>query len=283
MHPEQKRVILQEIRHWRDSKLLPAEYCDFLMNLYAEGESFSAEQSYPEQGSGSRIKGSAKSILPGLGVLLVCLVVVFNFTWFPMPMQIGILAFASILPYFLARRHGRTQPFARVGWLAVAALLLVGDGYYFLWVNQLTEDTPSLLGVMAVVFFLWVFIGGIGRSRLIGSGGVAGLLLIYANLLEQSGTIGTATYSLLHLFWIFPAALLVFLSFLLGRNRVYLSPAFLFLGILAMFGPEVRMLMNATPMDLFVQGIVFLKLALLISLLIVFRLDLRRWMSQLSA
>lgn len=95
--------------------------------------------------------------------------------------------------------------------------------------------------------------------------------------------ISTATYSLLHLFWIFPAALCVFVSFLLGRNRVYLAPAFLLFGVLALFGPEVRMLVNSTLMDLFVQGIVFLKLAMMISLLIVFRLDLRRWMSQLSA
>ncbi|PWK08421.1 hypothetical protein [Tumebacillus permanentifrigoris] len=283
MNPEQKRVILQEIRHWRDSKLLPAEYCDFLMNLYAEGESFSAEQSYPERGSGNRIKGSVNRILPGLGVLLVCLVVVFNFTWFPMPMQIAILTIASIVPYFLAKRQGRTQPFARVGWLAVGALLLVGDGYYSLWVNGVAEDTQALLGVMTVVFFLWVLIGGIGRSRLIGSGGLAGLLLIYAKLLELSAMTSTATYNLLHLFWILPAALFVFVSFLLGRNRVYLAPVFLLFGVVAIFGPEVWMLVNSTPMDLFVQGIIFLKLALLISLLIVFRLDLRYWMSQLSA
>lgn len=283
MNQDQKKLILQEIRHWRESKLLPAEYCDFLMNLYAEGESLSAEQSYPEKGSASRLSRAKNRILFGLCVLLVCILVVFNFTWFPMPMQIGLLGIATILPYFLARRHGRTNSLARMGWLGAAALLLAADGYYFLWGSGLTEDMPSLLTVMAVVFFLWVLIGGIGRSRLIGGIGLAGLLLIYANLLEQLGDLSAVTYSVLHLYWFIPAALLVFISVLLGRNRAFLSPVFLLLGVLAMFGPEVRMLIFSTPFDLFVQGIVFLKLALLISLLIVFRLDLRRWMSQLSA
>ncbi|MBL0388335.1 hypothetical protein JJB07_17155 [Tumebacillus sp. ITR2] len=283
MNQQQKHVILQEIKHWRTSKLLPAEYCDFLMNLYGEGESFSDEQTESKQGFVSgRLSDSLNRVLIGLAVLLVCLVVVFNFTWFPMPMQIGILTIASMVPYFLANRQGRSNPLARIGWLGAAALLVVLDGYYSLWANGAVDDKGALLGVMAFVFFIWILIGGIGRTRLIGGAGLAGMLLIYFNLLELFGNPGAATYSLLHLYWILPFAFLVFLSVLLGRSRVYLSPMFLLFGIVAIFGPEMRMLLFTMPMDLFVQGIVFLKLAALITMLIVFRIDLRKWVSKLD-
>ncbi|KEO83823.1 hypothetical protein [Tumebacillus flagellatus] len=283
MNQEQKRVILQEIKHWRTSKLLPAEYCDFLMNLYGEGESFSSEQTESEQGFVSgRLSHSLNRVLVGLAVLLVCLVVVFNFTWFPAPMQIAILTIVSILPYFLARRQGRKNPLARLGWLGAGAFLVAVDGYYSLWANGAAEDRGALLGVMMVVFFLWVLIGGIGRTRLIGGAGLAGLLLIYFNFLEEFGHPGTASYSLLHLYWIIPFALLVLLSVALGRNRVYVAPMFLLFGVVAIFGPDARMMLYGMQTDLFVQGIVFLKLAVLITLLIVFRVDLRKWVSKLD-
>lgn len=35
---QKKKVIVQEILYWRSSKLLPEHYCQFLLNLYQEGE-----------------------------------------------------------------------------------------------------------------------------------------------------------------------------------------------------------------------------------------------------
>lgn len=38
MDPEKRMLILGEIERWRRSRLLPEQYCDFLRNLYLEGE-----------------------------------------------------------------------------------------------------------------------------------------------------------------------------------------------------------------------------------------------------
>ncbi|WP_117169200.1 hypothetical protein [Paraliobacillus sediminis] len=36
---DRKLIIIKEIKHWKDSHLLPSHYCDFLLALYTEGES----------------------------------------------------------------------------------------------------------------------------------------------------------------------------------------------------------------------------------------------------
>lgn len=38
MTNQRKRIILNEITFWKQNKLLPEHYCDFLMTLYTEGE-----------------------------------------------------------------------------------------------------------------------------------------------------------------------------------------------------------------------------------------------------
>ena len=38
MSNQRKQIILNEITFWKQNKLLPEHYCDFLMTLYTEGE-----------------------------------------------------------------------------------------------------------------------------------------------------------------------------------------------------------------------------------------------------
>ena len=38
MNETRKKIIIQEIKYWKKSKLLPEKYCDFLLTLYSGGE-----------------------------------------------------------------------------------------------------------------------------------------------------------------------------------------------------------------------------------------------------
>ncbi|MDX8045961.1 hypothetical protein SH601_08135 [Gracilibacillus sp. S3-1-1] len=38
MEDERKKIIINEIKHWRAHQLLPQQYCDFLLALYTEGQ-----------------------------------------------------------------------------------------------------------------------------------------------------------------------------------------------------------------------------------------------------
>ena len=295
MNQEQKKLMIQEIRKWKETRILPAEYCDFLMNLYAEGDSFSSDphrsakeaagtqsQSQSQTRNSWMWSGQIQRMLLIFVALLMFLIFAFNFTMFPKPMQIVVLLIASFLPYFLARRFGGRSGPGRVVWLSAAALLLAMDGYYFLSSSDLLGDRIALVVVMTIVSVLWVLLGGFGRSRLIAGIGGGGLLIMFATLLEELWAVGVPSYIVLHLYWIVPVIVSLAVARLLGQGRVYIAPVFLWVALIALFGPEMRLLAFGEPLDFFIQAIVFLKLAVVIAFLIVYWEQLKRWMSQCS-
>lgn len=312
--PDQKKLVLREIQSWRESRILPAEYCDFLMNLYNEGESFSGDQKHGNGKQGQGMGRNGRGPLPSLGTsaghtstgasagtregrspfpfgrillvvgfLLLFVIFGFNFTLFPQPMQIGVLVFGVVVAYVLAFRSRHDEPTKRVTWLSIASFLVAASGYFYLSINGLLEDRSALIQVMSVVFFLWILTGSVGRSRLITGLGLAGELLMFATLLETVFEIGNSPYGVQHFYWLIPALAYLFFAFQLGRFRVYVAPAFLFVGLLGILGPDIRMLVFGVPMDFFIQVIIFLKLAVLVSLFIAFGAQVKKWSGHLSA
>lgn len=43
MNVQRKATIINEIKYWKDNRLLPDEYCNYLLALYTEGEEISEE------------------------------------------------------------------------------------------------------------------------------------------------------------------------------------------------------------------------------------------------
>ncbi len=288
MNQEQKKMMIQEIKKWKESKLVPTEYCDFLLNLYAEGESFSHDQRTGKESSSkstwrtSLNNGILGKILLVIVGLLLFLIFALNFTLFPEPMQIAVLLLGTIFPYIMYFRSRNKSLIARTTWLFVAVLMVAGVGYYYLSTGQLLGERSAVMGTMAIVFLLWVLSGGIGRSRLVAGIGTLGLVLLYATLLEDVMNIGGSSYGVQHFYYFVPAVLSLFLAAVLGRYRVYVAPVFLLFGVVVLFGPDLRTLLFGLTMDLLVQIFVFLKLAVLITLGIVFLPGLKKWSGQLS-
>ena len=48
MNQQRKRIIISEIKYWKNNKLLPEHYCDFLITLYAQGEEETEEIKVPK-------------------------------------------------------------------------------------------------------------------------------------------------------------------------------------------------------------------------------------------
>ncbi|TFB24830.1 hypothetical protein E3U55_00110 [Filobacillus milosensis] len=53
MGQEKKEIILEEIKYWKTSKLLPSEYCDFLIMLYTQGEGITEQKEHHRKQHGS--------------------------------------------------------------------------------------------------------------------------------------------------------------------------------------------------------------------------------------
>lgn len=86
------KIIVDEIKHWRKNKLLPQQYCDFLLVLYLKGSD--EEAAFPEQTSKGRKLSPFLMRIVRI-VLSVSAFLVFYFSLFYVQMQIpfGIILF----------------------------------------------------------------------------------------------------------------------------------------------------------------------------------------------
>lgn len=108
MDQKQRQWMSQEIARWRENRLLPERYCEFLAQLYQLSESTTAAEK-SEKAAPS--KGGVSAWLNGLSTVkwmalffisgLFC-TVGFYFTAFDFPMQIGAVAAFTLLGYGLA-------------------------------------------------------------------------------------------------------------------------------------------------------------------------------------
>ena len=38
MDQQRKQIIIKEIKFWKENRMLPEQYCDYLLSIYSEGE-----------------------------------------------------------------------------------------------------------------------------------------------------------------------------------------------------------------------------------------------------
>lgn len=75
-----KQIILNEILFWKQNKLLPEHYCDFLMTLYLEGNEFEANERFsPTKAVMAKEKRNGK-MLTSLIVIIPFISIILLFT-----------------------------------------------------------------------------------------------------------------------------------------------------------------------------------------------------------
>ncbi|WP_273129870.1 hypothetical protein [Bacillus weihaiensis] len=108
MDSEKKKIIVSEINYWKNNKLLPDTYCDFLLALYTEGNQDELLATKPNAENRFTF---LYGILYGFMILsLFCTVLFTYFTEKPTLMQIAIavtLLTGSILVIAYFTRKGR--------------------------------------------------------------------------------------------------------------------------------------------------------------------------------
>jgi hypothetical protein len=95
MDDHRRKIITNEIKYWKESRLLPDHYCDFLLNLYTEGGS----EGEPISKNSHRPLNLLRIILIGLLSLSVFL---FYFTELSLFLQIGLTIFFGITSLLIA-------------------------------------------------------------------------------------------------------------------------------------------------------------------------------------
>lgn len=130
---QRRAIIIKEIHYWRDSKLLPAHFCDFLLALYTQGEKENEEL------SATLTVESANNQISLLNVAI------FTSNLFIVPLSFTLLYFTDLTRIFQT--------------VFIIFILLLLTGYYIYIKKKFDVKTDYPLIIMLVsICLLSVFI-----------------------------------------------------------------------------------------------------------------------------
>jgi hypothetical protein len=150
MNEIRKKIIMQEIKYWKQSKLLPEQYCDFLLTLYSGGE----ERIEPVK------KKSSVSLHIPLWIfttIFFSILFVNYFTEIPIGLQITLTAIAIIIFGFFMVRYIKEALLFQLAMVCLALLILMES------VNLADFIFPNNNGILYIILLvqcgIWCMVG----------------------------------------------------------------------------------------------------------------------------
>lgn len=237
---EKRKIIINEIEHWRHSKLLPEQYCDFLLNLYMEHPDERPSSTSSSFSAASLSSLHWKSWFLGFVIFALICFVVLHFNGFHPALQIlTTLIWVGACYVIGASVRPRNQMLSQMV-LGVGSLSMLGIGLILLKLHDLDNGT----GVASLVAFcsvIWLFTGIFMRVGLLHFCGWIGLALLYGAFLTRA--VPHINGGLVQLFWLPVSFLFIWLSwFVHHKNRTGSSVLFLVGGLL-WFMPEIHQML----------------------------------------
>jgi hypothetical protein len=235
---EKRKIIIREIEQWRQSRLLPEHYCDFLMNIYLEDPA--------DRPSGS---GGLLGITPGairnshwkiwiiiFGSLALLSFTALNFTAFNLPMQMGLSVFLLFCCYTAGSMQREKDPIRAQILFGMASLFLLFIGVFLLKLHGIIQ--PVIM-VLYVVFcsMIWIITGLLGRLKLFQLCGWVVLVFCYGWLLHYK--LDLINWITLELSWVPLSIVIGWLGWLIHEKSKQLGTVFLMLSCIVWFMPEL--------------------------------------------
>ncbi|WNR46398.1 hypothetical protein [Paenibacillus roseipurpureus] len=234
MDAEKRKIIVREIDHWRRSKLLPAQYCDFLLNLYVD-ETTEKPASILGVSSTAVTNSSWKIWLSILSIVTALALSALNFNSFGLPLQIGISALFVIICYFIAKRQFERAPLLSFVFCGIASIALLLLGIYIM--NQAgIQASTTYVGYLAFCSCIWLFNGLIARMAIFQICGWFGLIATYGWLLMHKLT--QASWFSLELSWLPVSVVLIWMAWLAHHTNKQAASVLMLVGGLVWFIPE---------------------------------------------
>lgn len=173
MDQNRKKVILNEIMFWKQNKMLPEQYCNYLLALYSEGNE---EQVKPKT---RKLPLNSENLYNLLFLFIMIMMIVITYiTDISFGMQTLILSILSVvllLSFIFYRKKAKNRLLI---YITAAFLLLL----YSVQINDafLHGDTFSLYILLLVNSIIWV-VGGVWRKKsfFMIAGVIATIILIF--------------------------------------------------------------------------------------------------------
>ncbi|WP_281888187.1 hypothetical protein [Paenibacillus sp. YYML68] len=279
MDDKKKIMMIHEIEHWRRSRLLPEQYCDFLLNLYVtEG------LEKPKLESPGRLLGMSSSQIVNSSwkiwslLLLAAIVISFtalNFNAFEIPMQIGVSLAFLVTCYAFGGAKRQKEPMAAQIILGMASLFLLFIGVYMLKLHGY-EEPVLMVGYVFLTSVIWMVTGVAARLALFQLCGWVSLVFCYGWLLHHQ--LDTISWVTLEVSWVPLAILFCWLSWLIHDRSRQLGFVFFALGNIVWYMPELYAMLYAEQYgEETVQWVLLAKLCVQAAYLFMYRTKWTKW------
>lgn len=277
MEDQRKKIIVNEIEHWRKNHLLPEHYCVFLLNLYTEGErATQASESAAGFSNPGTWKGSSgynsspvlhnaiswKMILfwlVGAAVIAGFILLAFHFNDFSFLMQITIFSCITLFFYILSFVCRKISPLFTHLSLLISFLLFLFGGVYLL--RQYDPSTDALMLFLLCVCLLFCLNGFMFRFLYLVYCGFIGLGLLYGYVTMDRVSTGYIWW-MAELYWVPLALFMIGAGFLIHQRNARMGGALSICGILFFFGAELQSLYIAQAKQDSIQLLLFIKVFL---------------------
>lgn len=170
---EKKQMIINEIEHWKKSRLLPEVYCDFLLSLYTEGgEKVAPKRRFPS----SYLKHGIYIFI--ILILLVIATVLIYFTQLSPLIQMGILTVSLLLSLIIGIYYFRKRNPMSHTYIVLSTFM---SFFYMINISDLffQNDRNVLGGLIAILCLIWFFAGWKWKLYYLYIAGGTGIILFF--------------------------------------------------------------------------------------------------------
>ena len=163
MEQKRKEIIINEIKYWKQTRLLPEQYCDFLLALYTEGNRDDVEQPTKQVPA-----WAIRVTMIMIGVFLPFALLVIYFT------DLSFIICFMIVRFFVQHKM-LTHIALIVGALSLLLLSIRVSDIFF------SESTSALAITVICNCFVWLLIGWRFSLMYFVISGVVGIILLFSS------------------------------------------------------------------------------------------------------
>jgi hypothetical protein len=174
MDEQRRKIITSEINYWKQNRMLPEHYCDFLLNLYTEGGS---EQAISVS---TRLFPLSKLLTLFMLGLLSLTIFLFYFTELSLTLQIALMIIFGISSLISAGYLISRSVYKLIPLIASALVLLLTTVQA---AEILFPDKSYILfSVTAGNCLLWLAVGMKWNSVSFKISGIVGLIILFITI-----------------------------------------------------------------------------------------------------
>lgn len=272
---EKKKIIIKEIGHWRRSRLLPEQYCDFLLNLYQDEDH--SEQSSWNTDSKTLIRNSHWKFWLLFGVIsAVVSFVVFNFNSFPLQMQIALSALIIFICYFLGFLYLNKRKNIAYLCFGLGSFILLIIGEYIIKLQQV-NDILWTLGYVVACSIVWIVLGIVTQMGVFQFCGWVGLILFYGWLLHTR--MDQVHWFQIQMFWFPLTVIFIWLGWLMHHRKKAIGSVYFIVGLLIWFVPDIYLMIMEGTTNSWIQLSFIGKIIIALLVLFLFRKKWTEWVA----